>query len=48
MGIAQWQHGMLATALCVFDIFRGRYEGTAAYAEKTIKVLLQLKSDIAR
>ena len=38
LGAAPWQLGMLAAALCVFDIFTGRYEGTTELTEKAIRV----------
>ena len=38
LGAAPWHLAMIATALCIFGIFRGRYDDTDAYKSKTIKV----------
>ena len=38
LGAAPWHLGMLASALCIFDIFRGRYDATDAYKSRSIKV----------
>ena len=38
LGAAPWHLGELASALCLFDIFQGRCDGTQAYQNKTIHV----------
>ena len=38
MGAAPWHLGILASALCIFDIFRGRYDGTDAFKNKALAV----------
>ncbi|CAK0858559.1 unnamed protein product [Prorocentrum cordatum] len=39
MGCAPWQLGQIAGALCVFDIFHGRYDETPVYQSRTIQVV---------
>ena len=38
LGAAPWHLGMLATVLCIFDIFCGRYDDKPEYLEKRLKV----------
>ena len=38
LGAAPWHLGMLATSLCIFDLFRGRHVATVEYAATTISV----------
>ena len=37
-GAAPWHLGMLASALCLFDVFRGDYDYSEAYSSRTIEV----------
>ena len=38
LGAAPWHLGELASSLCVFDMFRGRFQNNPAYAAKQIMV----------
>ena len=38
LGAAPWQLGELASMLCVFDLFCGKYDGTEELAQKNVRI----------